>query len=366
MKQIAVCIVACVLAAASPLHAQDAGILARDGGSPAHDAGQAHRDAGAVVDAGAPRVDAGPVLRETTLAPEHQPRLTVEVGPRTAIMTGDLVHLTIVADALAGDDITLPQQAFAPFELHAQSLVRGELNNGRRSTTFRLELLALAPGDVTIPAITIRVATSDGELGNVTTTPRSIHIASVLGNTPNAQPKPPTQPVVVMQDDYTLAWIGGILLALIFTVIVTILVMRFLRKRKKAIVPIVPKRPPWDVAMEKLNALRVNQGRLYAEGRMMEFVDGVSDAVREYLGNRYGFVGLESTTDEVVAYLKKVDRLGVTKEQVGGLLSDCDLVKFAKAIPDETQCAHLLDGAFYIVRSTIPAAPIQPSQGGRR
>lgn len=366
MKRFAAHLILCAFVAASTAHAQDGGVPTHDGGTSQHDAGHGHRDAGAIADAGTPRVDAGPVLRETTLAPAHQPHLTVEIGPRTAIMTGDVVRLTIVADALAGDDITLPQQAFAPFELHAQSLVHGEINNGRRNTTFRLELLALEPGDLTIPAITIRVATSDGELGNVTTTPRSIHIASVLGNTPNAQPKPPTQPVVVMQDDYTLAWIGGILLALIFTVIVTILVMRLLRKRKKAIVPIVPKRPPWDVAMEKLNALRVNQGRLYAEGRMMEFVDGVSDAVREYLGNRYGFVGLESTTDEVVAYLKKVDRLGVAKEQVGGLLSDCDLVKFAKAIPDETQCAHLLDGAFHIVRSTIPATPINPGQDGRR
>ncbi|MBK8170038.1 MAG: hypothetical protein IPK60_06805 [Sandaracinaceae bacterium] len=351
---------------------RDAGADTRDAGLDQRDASAAqdavvHRDAAVNSDAGVPRADAGPVLRETTLAPEHRPRLSLEVSPASGVMTGDVIHVTLVADALTGDDVTVPQQSFAPFELHSSNMVRGEMNNGRRRTTFRLDLLALEPGSLAIPVLTVRIATADGEIGNVLTASRPVRVGSVLGNTPNAQPKPPTQPVIVMEDDYTLAWIGGIVLALILTAAITLLIARYLRRRKKAIVPSTPPRPPWDVAMEKLNALRMNQARLLAEGRMMEFVDGVSDAVREYLGNRYGFVGLESTTDEVIAYLRKVDRLGVAREQVGAMLSDCDLVKFAKAVPDDAQCQHLLDGAFYIVRATIPVVPVGPtSDGGRR
>lgn len=335
--------------------AQDAG--AGDAGTV--DASASRADAGiAARDAAVVPADAGSVLHTAELPPEHRPRLGLVLAPASGIMTGDLVHVTITADALAGDDVALPQQSYAPFEVHAQTMTTSPVQNGRHTITFRLDLLVLEPGVLRLPPITLRVATGNGDIGNVTTSERSVRVGSVLGNTPNAQPKPPTQPVVVMEDDYTLAWVGGAIAALILTALVTLLVARYLKRRKKAATPPPPPRPPWDVAMEKLNALRVNQHRLLAEGRMMEFVDGVSDAVREYLGNRFGFVGLESTTDEVVARLKHVGPLPIAREQIGALLSDCDLVKFAKAVPDDTQCAYLLDGAFHIVRATIPASPV--------
>lgn len=344
-------------------------LRAQDAGTPdasVRDAGTRRVDAGVLGDAGAATVDASSTLHTTELPFEHRPRLGMTITPDHGIMTGDVVHVTIAADALAGDDVALPQQAYAPFELHAQSMTTAPVQNGRHTITFRLELLILEPGPVTLPAITLRVATANGDIGNVATSPRPMRIGSVLGNTPNAQPKPPTQPVVVMEDDYTLAWLAGAVAALILTAIITLLVARYLRRRKKAAAPPPPPRPPWDVAMEKLNALRVNQHRLLAEGRMMEFVDGVSDAVREYLGNRFGFVGLESTTDEVIARLRHVGPLPIAREQIGALLSDCDLVKFAKAVPDDTQCAYLLDGAFQIVRATIPAAPVMRQEEARR
>jgi hypothetical protein len=44
--------------------------------------------------------------------------------------------------------------------------------------------------------------------------------------------------------------------------------------------------------------------------------------------------------------------VGITPEQVAGILSDCDLVKFAKATPERERCLALLDAATGIVKAT--------------
>ena len=61
--------------------------------------------------------------------------------------------------------------------------------------------------------------------------------------------------------------------------------------------PPPPPRPPWEVAFEELDAVR--HAGLVDEGRYAEHFDRVCDAVRKYLGGRYGFDGLETTTDEM-------------------------------------------------------------------
>ena len=50
-----------------------------------------------------------------------------------------------------------------------------------------------------------------------------------------------------------------------------------------------PPRPPWEVALEELEALR--HAHLLEEQRYAEHFDRTSDALRRYLGARFGFVG---------------------------------------------------------------------------
>lgn len=350
-----------VLLLSAEASAQDAGAqLAIDAGA------QPVADAGAEPADGA--VSAPEPEREEPLPEANRPRLRVEVTPREGVMTGDLVHVAIRADALLGDDVTVPQQTFAPFEAHAKRARVEPSRDGRQTYVFDIDLLALEPGEHTLPALRLRVVTADGTVGSVTTAPVPVRVRSVLGNEPDAQPKPATQPVVVMQDDYTLAWALGALGVVLLTVLLTWLVVRWWSRRAKAAVPPPPPRPPWDVALEKLDAVRRETRQLLSDGRERELVDCTSDALREYLGGRYGFDGLESTTDEVLSRLKTADVRGVSREEIAALLGDSDLVKFAKAVPDEAQCDAILAGAYRVVRATASSgAPgpgvAQPSAG---
>ncbi len=327
-------------------------------------------DAGAIVAASRDAAVADAAVRAPAPEPEeplpvaHRPRVLLTVTPHDGLMTGDLVHVSIRADALLGDDVTVPQQSFAPFEAHSKRARVEPARDGRQTYVFEIELLALEPGEHTLPALRLRVVTADGTVGSVLTNPVPVRIRSVLGNEPNAQPKPATRPVVVMQDDYTLPWALGALGVVLLTILMTWLVARWWSRRAKAAVPPAPPRPPWDVALEKLDAVRREARQLLTDGRERELVDRTSDALREYLGGRYGFDGLESTTDEILARLKKADVRGVSREEIAALLGDSDLVKFAKAVPDEAQCEGILAGAYRVVRATASAGVPAPGNLG--
>jgi hypothetical protein len=107
------------------------------------------------------------------------------------------------------------------------------------------------------------------------------------------------------------------------------------------------------VAIEELSAIR--QDDLIRQLRYVEHFDRVSDTVRKYLGARYGFDGLETTTKEMMNELhqKHVD-VG-TLSTVEVFLRDADLVKFAKRTPTEAECVLVLDQAEGFVRTTLPS-----------
>jgi hypothetical protein len=91
------------------------------------------------------------------------------------------------------------------------------------------------------------------------------------------------------------------------------------------------------------------------------FVIAVSDAARTYLEERFQFRAPERTT-EFLRELGGTDLLaGEQKESLGGFLESCDLVKFAKYEPAETELRGLHESAMKLVEETEPK-PISNSE----
>jgi hypothetical protein len=316
--------------------------------------------------AAAPPSAAGtPAKAEVSLPSEHVPTLQMRVEPAQGVRTGELVNITLTADALLGDDVTLPDQSFSPFEVHKKNARVEPPQGGKQRFVFDLGLIALEPGAQPIPAIEARVVTKDGTVGSVKTEPRPYQVRSWLANEPNAQPRSETKPVSVEQDNYVPLYLGGGLLAVAAIAGLTLLVSRYLRNRKKAEAPPPPPRPPWDIAVEKLGELRKRKQRMIEQGQGALLVDQVSDIVREYLGGRFGFVGLESTTDETLMLLSKHGAgLGFTQD-VGQFLRRCDLVKFAKVEPDQDEADLIFSKAQDLVHFSEPqrAQPSPTAEG---
>jgi hypothetical protein len=288
------------------------------------------------------------------LPAQHVPRLTIELAPKS-VMVGDLVKLTLHADALEGDDVAVPEQSFAPFEVHAKRSRIRPAKDGRVRHEFELDLLAFDPGRHELGPVELRVVTKDGLVGSVLTNDKlAVEVDSLLGNEPNAQLKPETDPVVVMQDDYTLLYIAGGLAAAALIALITWLVARYLQRRVKPVPPPPPPRPPWEIAAAKLAELRRRKSRMIEEGQSAQFVDEVSDVVREYLGGRFGFDGLETTTDEMLGLLRERHCNSGLLQEVGTYLRRCDLVKFAKVEPDRDEADLVFAKAQDIVQFSMP------------
>jgi hypothetical protein len=231
-------------------------------------------------------------------------------------------------------------------------------------STVKLSFVALPkePGrhQLTLPALPITVARASGDLITLCTRPHAIVIEDPTSSTPNPKPKdnpPPRQ----QREEWTLlkhaVTIGA--LALVVGAALAWLVGRWL-KRPRPVPPPPPPRPPWEVALEALHDLR--HAGLTREGRFAEHFDRVSDIVRRYLGDRYGFDGLESTTREMLSELRGTTPRIVVLDDIERFLRQADLVKFARLTPSEVECATALADADAIIERTVPApAPGAPA-----
>ncbi len=244
-------------------------------------------------------------------------------------------------------------------------------DRGYSVTHLDLPLVVLPekPGRNTmeLPPLPVAVQRANGEVATVCTHPHVIGVEDPIANAPQAEPKknPPPRP---QREEWTalkkaLLW-GS--LGLLAGALIAWFAYRQLTKPKPPVPP-PPPRPPWEIALERLDEVR-HAGLLDA-GRHAEYFDRVSDAVRGYLGARFGFDGLESTSDEILAALKKqaigfvrIDAAsehnaptpGIPLDEVRHFLAECDLVKFANLTPTPDQCASALVSGEHIVRSTMP------------
>ena len=83
--------------------------------------------------------------------------------------------------------------------------------------------------------------------------------------------------------------------------------------------------------------------------------DRTTQAVRFYLEEQFDFHAPERTTEEFLRELSATDLLSPEqKESLGKFLESCDLVKFAKYEPGESELRELHTSAVQLVEETEP------------
>ena len=139
-------------------------------------------------------------------------------------------------------------------------------------------------------------------------------------------------------------WTLGIFVALT----ILFFIFRWWQKRRLQIA-FVPPIPAHVRAKQKLDEA------LALISQPKPFVVAVSDTARTYLEERFEFRAPERTTEEFLHELGGTDLLaGEQKERLGGFLENCDLVKFAKYEPAESELRGLHHSAVKLVEETEP------------
>ena len=121
---------------------------------------------------------------------------------------------------------------------------------------------------------------------------------------------------------------------------------RWWRKKPALVIPPIP---------AHVRARRRLEQALAMIGEPKLFSILVSGAIREYLEERFDFRAPERTTEEFLHELQS--SLLLTRDQKNSLaefLASCDLIKFAKYEPTETELRGLYQSALRLVNETEP------------
>lgn len=230
---------------------------------------------------------------------------------------------------------------------------------GERVTTkLELSFVPLPPNPgrnvIEVPPLPLSIARASGDVIVLCTERHQIVIEDPIANTSNPSPKP-NPPPRPQREEWT-ALKNALMIGAVALVLGAILAWLFGKwmKRARPVPPPPPPRPPWEVALEEL--FDVRHAGLVAEGRLAEHFDRVSDTLRKYLGARFGFDGLESTTREALSVLREVRPSVEPLDSIESFLRQADLVKFAKIVPSAEDGELALVRAEHIVKNTLPSA----------
>lgn len=164
-------------------------------------------------------------------------------------------------------------------------------------------------------------------------------------STPAADALRDIKPPIAIPNLWVWVWLAIGLVVLI--VVIVGLIMYFARRRSQ--IAVVPPLPPHVRAKQKL------EEALALIAQPKPFCILVSDTIRFYLEERFNFHAPERTTEEFLYELQNTNLLlPDQKESLGEFLKRCDLVKFARYEPRETELRDLHDSAVRLVEETEP------------
>jgi hypothetical protein len=155
------------------------------------------------------------------------------------------------------------------------------------------------------------------------------------------------------------AWVWWSLTAVLL--LTAALAAWFWWRKKKLTLPPLPSVPPHIRAKNRLS------GAFTLLHDPKAFCSLVSDTLRVYLEERFQFRAPERTTEEFLLELRETAILNPEqKQRLAEFLERCDLVKFARFEPTETELRELLDAAVRLIDETrfevaLPQTPLTPS-----
>ena len=221
-------------------------------------------------------------------------------------------------------------------------------DNGDLITSKGLLITTFDSGQVKIPPIPVAFKNPNtGTIDTIYSRPLFMNVSTVaLSDSSALKPIKDIIGEAANWSDYMMYFVVfGVL------VIIGVIIWYFMtRKPKEDLAPPPPVIiPPHEIALEKL--FKLNKQELWQKGEVKLYQSQLTEIIREYVGNRYHILAMESTTYEIIEKLR--DKL--TTEQVTKLretLEIADLVKFAKAKPPLEINQRFMDDAVQFVRET--------------
>ena len=165
-------------------------------------------------------------------------------------------------------------------------------------------------------------------------------------------------------EDYENSVYFSIILLLLIAAITWITIRYISNKPIIRIVKIEPKLPAHKVALNEIERIK-SDATWRTSANSKEYYTALTDALRIYMSERFGFNAMEMTTEEIITSLLLTKDKESIKE-LREILETSDLVKFAKFNPPMNENDRNLLNAIDFVNSTKPAAEEEEEQPKER
>lgn len=267
---------------------------------------------------------AGPAAAQEAAEPAPSVSLRIVPDPLPAgaaePTVGDPVWATVRAFGPRGTYL-LPASVTGAYASRPEVAVVG---SDRRDGQLRLRLAIFRTGDVVLPQVEARVATSSGDTVIVPMVSDTFRIASVLapGDTLLADIKP------LWPEPGIPLWLWAALAALVAALAVVLWWWWRRRRARPGTAAGAGAVDPYEEARRRIESLAIDPP---GAGERIAAAAGVGDAIRGYLADAWGAAARERTSFEILHALPAP--IARDRPALGAILNEVDLAKFARLAP---------------------------------
>ena len=288
---------------------------------------------------------------------------TKRLGLSTFVLIFQLVSACNTASVLAGSDpvkvgdkiffkLQTPELGFqveAPPSIDLQKAGWAIESPPQNSGSDSWAAVPLKSGKLELPPLILK--NSQGkEFGR--TNPFSVEVVS--GIKPN-DPKPhqPEELEPPVRLGFPLIWVLSLCsIGVLLIAVGLYFLIRFWKKRRSALKAIPPEnRSEDELALSELE--RLEKENLIEKGHFKSYYFRISEIFKSYLGGRYRFDAPESTTGEMIRYLRENKSMEPSSlSQLVLIFTHLDQVKFTDFIPQTDESKKILGEVRDLIRAT--------------
>lgn len=268
---------------------------------------------------------------------------------RSSIQIGDKITYCLTVKTKKNIEVEFPQilpENLAGFAIKDFGSSEKDLF-GKRTFKQWYILDTYVSGEHTIPAAVIKYRfKGQTDWQELSVNEMKLEVKSVLDN---AQNQADIRDIRGPKSFTSKMWLYVLLVLAALLIIGGVFSFIFLKRKKEDCK--TPPTPAHIIAYEALDALEKKD--YIRKGKTKAYYIELSDIVRHYLENRFNLRAPEMTTEEFLIKVKEDSSLSL--EQKGLLrdfLNNCDLVKFAKYQPAETEASLALTSAKRLIDQT--------------
>lgn len=281
-----------------------------------------------------------PVPADRGAEPPSAAQVTLSASAAT-VTVGDRVELRVVARADGGVDAMRVQVTPGDFEV----IARRSLPPARADAGVTLEeVITIAffrTGDFAVGPFPVRLLPGRNA-GEAETGRLVIRVRSLLEES-DKDIKPLKEPLPLRGDPrHLLPYAAALLLLLLLAALIL-----YLRRRARGRSAVAATPPPPPEAELEAGLLQLKQGGLLQRGEYRAFFIALSAMLKRFIQRAYGFPAEDCTTAETVPLLGERETDAAIVAGLAAMLSQADLVKFARRVPADGELAALwpmLDG----------------------